>query len=327
MDERWGCGDDSDVSDGGDKWAGVGIGGGCKCAGSKSAGGSEPAGKGMGGRGNSLGVMSDSSGKCAGRGVDGEGAGNELGSESERTDEGKVLCGENTWDELDDAMIGRVEVEEVGIRPLVCEGGDRATAIAAADSRLFPHPCPGLAVGKTGPWWWLRFKEPPLPVIIQNWGYRIVICVVMLYFCDKKFRHGHRDAHSDYAFHKTKSQAKSTNLRVQGVQVFSGTGAGSHGYYKGMWQRRGDSRGCVETAPVRVEVRDIGGSVVVGSGGCGGRVEVAAAWWGRGGSRSRVSEVEGCRSNVEGGRQLGGGRCEGDDEATTVLWPTLTSQR
>ncbi|KAH9018081.1 hypothetical protein EDB85DRAFT_1897364 [Lactarius pseudohatsudake] len=115
MDERWGCGDDSDVSDGGDKWAGVGIGGGCKCAGSKSAGGSEPAGKGMGGRGNGLGVMSDSSRKCAGRGVDGEGAGNELGSESERTDEGKVLCGENTWDELDDAMIGRVEVEEVGI--------------------------------------------------------------------------------------------------------------------------------------------------------------------------------------------------------------------
>ncbi|KAH9048330.1 hypothetical protein EDB84DRAFT_263663 [Lactarius hengduanensis] len=67
----------------------------------------------------------------------------------------------------------------------------------------------------------------------------------------------------------------------------------------GRWRCRGDGRGCVETAPVRVEVRDAGGSVVVGSGGGGGRVEVAAAWWGRGGSRSRVSEVEGCRRNVE----------------------------
>ncbi|KAH9000572.1 hypothetical protein EDB86DRAFT_3242369 [Lactarius hatsudake] len=27
---------------------------------------------------------------------------------------------------------------------------------------LFPHPCPGLAVGDSGPWWWLRFKEPPI---------------------------------------------------------------------------------------------------------------------------------------------------------------------
>ncbi|KAH9030299.1 hypothetical protein EDB84DRAFT_1439158 [Lactarius hengduanensis] len=111
-----------------------------------------------------------------------------------------------------------------------------------------------------------------------------------------------------------KSQAKSTNLWVQGVRVFSGTGAGSHGShgYENPyttrecgaemapmgWGRRGVNGGCVETAPVRVEVRDAGGSVVVGSGGSG-HVEVAAAWWGRGGSRSRVSEVEGCRSNVE----------------------------
>ncbi|KAH9011042.1 hypothetical protein EDB83DRAFT_2580485 [Lactarius deliciosus] len=83
MDEWWGWGGDmGDESDGSDKWARVGIGGG------------------RSGR------------KRAGRGVDGEGAGNKLGSEGERMDggtrgEGKVLCDENTWGELDDAMIGQ----------------------------------------------------------------------------------------------------------------------------------------------------------------------------------------------------------------------------
>ncbi|KAH8999852.1 hypothetical protein EDB86DRAFT_2828132 [Lactarius hatsudake] len=83
MDEwwRWG-GDMGDKSDGSDKWARVGIGGG-----------------------------------HSGRGVDGEGAGNKLGSESEQMDggtrgEGKVLCDENTWGELDDAMIGQTQCSQ-----------------------------------------------------------------------------------------------------------------------------------------------------------------------------------------------------------------------
>ncbi|KAH9076955.1 hypothetical protein EDB83DRAFT_2643552 [Lactarius deliciosus] len=77
-----GGGDMGDESDGSDKWARVGIGGG------------------------------HSGRKRAGRGVDGEGAGNKLGSEGKRMDggtrgEGKVLCNENTWGKLDDAMIGQ----------------------------------------------------------------------------------------------------------------------------------------------------------------------------------------------------------------------------
>ncbi|KAH9173890.1 hypothetical protein EDB89DRAFT_2242034 [Lactarius sanguifluus] len=86
-----------DESDGSDKWVRVGIGG---------------------GRRRHVRTAVESR---AGRGVDGEGAGNKLGSEGERMDggtrgKGKVLCNENTWGELDDVMIGQVEVEEVGIK-------------------------------------------------------------------------------------------------------------------------------------------------------------------------------------------------------------------
>ncbi|KAH9039777.1 hypothetical protein EDB85DRAFT_1887193 [Lactarius pseudohatsudake] len=52
----------------------------------------------------------------------------------------------------------------------------------------------------------------------------------------------------------------------------------------------------------------------------GGKAEVAAAWWGQGGGRSRVGGVEECRGNVEvaGSRSRGSAyRCEcGGVEAT-----------
>ena len=47
------------------------------------------------------------------------------------------------------------------LRATMCTCGGRSTAIAAFQS-LQPILDPGLCHGKTVPWWWLRFKEPPL---------------------------------------------------------------------------------------------------------------------------------------------------------------------
>ncbi|KAH9008494.1 hypothetical protein EDB83DRAFT_2323095 [Lactarius deliciosus] len=91
-------------------------------------------------------------------------------------------------------------------------------------------------------------------------------------------------------------------VRVVGSRVYSATALNTGR------TRRGGGGGRVEMAPVQVEVRGAGGSRWRWQPSRGGgvkveegRVEVAAAWQGRGGGRSRVGGVEGSRGHVGGG--------------------------